>query len=64
MIVERNGALKELVSILYSEEGWRPNSFIPGDMIEISFNPMLDGSNAGAFIGAKFQDGKTLGKWD
>jgi|TARA_B110000459_G_C16587327_1_gene484371 hypothetical protein len=44
--------------------GWRPNSFIPGDMIEISFNPMLDGSNAGAFIGAKFQDGKTLGKWD
>jgi len=44
--------------------GWRPNSFIAGDIIEISFNPMLDGSNAGAFIGAKFQDGKILGKWE
>jgi len=43
--------------------GWRPNSFLPGDSIAISFNPMLDGSNAGAFIGAKLKDGKILGKW-
>lgn len=43
--------------------GWRPNSFVAGDSIQISFNPMLDGTNAGAFIGAKFEDGKILGKW-
>jgi len=44
--------------------GWRPNSFVAGDLIQISFNPMLDGTNAGAFIGAKFEDGKILGKWE
>ena len=43
--------------------GWRPNSFKPGDVIEIRFNPMRDGSNAGGFIGARFADGKTLGRW-
>jgi len=43
--------------------GWRPNSFKPGDAIEIKFNPMLDGSNAGFFVGAKLADGKTLGNW-
>ncbi len=43
--------------------GWRPNSFKPGDVIEIRFNPMHDGSNAGGFIGAKFADGHTLGTW-
>ena len=44
--------------------GWRPNSFKAGDVIEIRFNPMHDGSNAGGFIGAKFSDGRTLGRWD
>ena len=44
--------------------GWRPNSFKPGDVIEIRFNPMRDGSSAGGFIGAKFADGHTLGKWE
>jgi len=43
--------------------GWRPNSFKPGDTIEIKFNPMLDGSSAGFFVGAKLADGKTLGRW-
>jgi hypothetical protein len=43
--------------------GWRPNSFKPGDVIEIRFNPMRDGSSAGGFIGAKFADGRTLGTW-
>lgn len=43
--------------------GWRPNSFKPGDVVEIRFNPMHDGTNAGGFIGAKFPDGKTLGRW-
>ncbi len=44
-------------------EGWRPRSFRPGDMITIRFNPMRDGSNAGGFIGARFEDGHTIGKW-
>ena len=43
--------------------GWRANSFEPGDEITIRFNPMRDGSSAGGFIGAKFADGSTIGKW-
>ncbi len=43
--------------------GWRPNSFKPGDVVQIKFNPMLDGSNAGFFVGARLSDGKTLGTW-
>ncbi|MBT5218743.1 MAG: hypothetical protein HOM16_04560 [Woeseia sp.] len=44
--------------------GWRPNSFNAGDVVQIRFNPMRDGSNAGGFIGAKFADGRTIGRWD
>ena len=44
-------------------KGWRPNSFKPGDIIEIKFNPMLDGSPAGGFIGAKLTNGKIFGRW-
>jgi len=44
--------------------GWRPNSFEAGDVILIRFNPMRDGSKAGGFIGAKFEDGHTLGRWN
>ena len=44
-------------------KGWRPNSFKPGDVIEIKFNPMRDGSAAGGFVGAKLADGSTLGTW-
>ncbi|MBJ89971.1 MAG: hypothetical protein CMO98_08950 [Woeseia sp.] len=44
-------------------EGWRPHSLQPGDVITIRFNPMRDGSNAGGFIGAKFEDGRILGQW-
>lgn len=43
--------------------GWRPNSFEAGDVIAIRFNPMRDGSPAGGFIGAKFADGSTIGRW-
>lgn len=44
-------------------QGWRPNSFASGDIIEIKFFPMRDGSPAGGFIGAKFEDGRTIGNW-
>lgn len=44
--------------------GWRPNSFKPGETVELRFFPMHDGSNAALFVGARFADGNTLGKWD
>ena len=44
--------------------GWRPTSFTPGQVIVIRFNPMRDGTHAGGFIGAKYADGHTLGRWD
>lgn len=44
--------------------GWRPDSFEPGDVITIRFNPMRDGSQAGGFIGARFADGSTIGTWE
>lgn len=44
-------------------KGWRPNSFREGDVVELKFFPMADGTNAGLFVGAKFADGKTLGNW-
>jgi len=47
-----------------SRNGWRRNSFVPGEIILIRFNPMRDGSNAGGFVGARFADGHTLGRWD
>jgi hypothetical protein len=44
-------------------KGWRPGSFKPGDVVEFKLNPMLDGSNAALFIGARFSNGDTLGNW-
>jgi hypothetical protein len=46
-----------------SRAGWRPTTFSSGDVIELKFNPMLDGTNAGFFVGAKLADGKTIGRW-
>lgn len=45
-------------------DGWRPTSFMPGDVIEIRFNPMSDGSAAGGFIGARLPDGDVIGTWN
>jgi len=44
-------------------KGWRPNSFKPGEIVEFKMNPMLDGSNAALFRGARFSNGETLGNW-
>jgi hypothetical protein len=41
----------------------RPNSFDPGSVIEIIFDLMRDGSEAGGFIGARFANGSTIGIW-
>ncbi len=45
-------------------QGIRPSSFAPGTEVTIRTNPMRDGTPGGAFIGAKFADGKTIGRWE
>jgi Family of unknown function (DUF6152) len=47
-----------------SRSGWMKTTFKPGDVVTIKVNPMRDGSHAGQFVGAKFADGKTLGRWE
>jgi hypothetical protein len=47
-----------------ARSGWRPTTFNPGDVVRMRFNPMRDGSPAGLFIGAKFADGSTIGRWE
>ena len=47
-----------------SRQGWRPTSFKAGEMVSFHINPMRDGTHAGLFVGAKFSDAKTLGKWE
>lgn len=45
-------------------QGIRPSTFKPGAEVVIRTNPMRDGTPGGAFIGAKFPDGTTVGRWD
>ncbi|HVH25430.1 MAG TPA: DUF6152 family protein [Vicinamibacterales bacterium] len=47
-----------------SRNGWRKTTFAPGTAVSIRVNPMRDGSHAGNFVGAKFADGKTIGRWE
>jgi len=47
-----------------SRNGWRKTTFTPGTAVSIRVNPMRDGSHAGNFVGAKFADGKTIGRWE
>jgi hypothetical protein len=47
-----------------SRQGWRPTSFKAGDVVNLRINPMRDGTHAGLFVGVKFADGKTLGRWE
>jgi hypothetical protein len=47
-----------------SRRGWRATSFKPGDVVTVRLNPMKDGTPAGGFVGAKFADGRTIGRWD
>jgi hypothetical protein len=45
-------------------QGIRPSTFAPGATVMIRTNPMRDGTPGGAFIGARFPDGTTIGRWD
>jgi hypothetical protein len=47
-----------------SRRGWRSTTFKPGDVVTVRLNPMKDGTPAGGFVGAKFADGKTIGRWE
>jgi hypothetical protein len=47
-----------------SRNGWRSTTFKPGDAVTVRVNPMKDGTAAGGFVGAKFADGKTIGRWE
>ena len=47
-----------------SRQGWRPTTFKPGDVVTLRINPMRDGTSAGLFVGAKFSNESTLGRWD
>jgi hypothetical protein len=45
-------------------EGVNPTTFAPGTPVTIRTYPMLDGAPAGLFIGARFEDGRTVGLWE
>lgn len=45
-------------------QGIRPSTFPPEAKVTVRLRPMLNGSPAGSFVGAKFEDGKTVGRWD
>ena len=44
-------------------QGIRPSTFKPGSKVTMRIRPMRDGSPAGGFVGAKFEDGKTVGNY-
>jgi hypothetical protein len=45
-------------------DGYRPSTFPPGAKVTVRLNPMRSGAPAGMFLGAKFQDGKIVGRWE
>ena len=44
--------------------GIRPATFPPGAEVTVRIRPMINGSAAGAFVGAKFPDGTIIGQWE
>jgi hypothetical protein len=44
-------------------QGVRPNTFSPGARVTMQINPMRDGTHAGGFVAAKFDDGMIVGTW-
>lgn len=45
-------------------QGVRPSTFPAGAKLTVRLNPMVNGAPAGGFVGAKFADGKTIGRWE
>jgi hypothetical protein len=46
-----------------SRRGWRPTTFPAGAEVTMKVHPMRNGQPAGSFVGAKFADGHTIGRW-
>ena len=50
--------------ILLGRRGMRPATFPPGAEVTVRTRPMINGSPAGAFVGAKFANGTIVGLWE
>jgi len=46
---------------LVGRQGWKRNTFKPGDEVQITVHPMRDGRPGGSFVRAVLPDGRTLG---
>lgn len=46
---------------LVGRQGWKRNTFKPGDQVEITVHPMRDGQPGGSFMRAVLADGRRLG---
>jgi hypothetical protein len=47
-----------------ARRGVRPSTFPPGARVTMRINPMVNGSPAGGFVGAKLADGTIVGDWE
>ena len=47
-----------------ARQGILPSTFKSGAKVVMRVHPMRDGSAAGNFVAAKFDDGKTVGRWE
>ena len=46
---------------LIGRQGWKRNSFKPGDKVTMHVHPLKNGQHGGSFVSATFADGHTLG---
>lgn len=46
---------------LVGRQGWKRNTFKPGDQVEVTVHPMRDGQPGGSFMRAVLPDGRRLG---
>lgn len=46
---------------LVGRQGWKRNTFKPGDAVKITVHPLRDGQPGGSFVRAVLPDGRTLG---
>jgi hypothetical protein len=47
-----------------ARQGIRPSTFPVGSKVTMRVHPMRTGQAAGGFVGAKFADGKVVGRWE
>lgn len=44
-----------------ARDGWRPQTIVPGDRIEITFHPLRNGQPGGSYMSAVLPDGTVMG---